>query len=73
MKPMEVITLEHTEHLKITYVTEPYMFTLLYKRNLAYAKFRCGVAPINIELFRYGLARITVEERVVVYVVIVMK
>ena len=28
-----------------------------------YAKFRCGVAPINIELLRYGLARIPVEER----------
>ena len=34
------------------------------KFRSAYAKFRCGVAPINIELCRYGLARIPVEERV---------
>ena len=29
----------------------------------AYAKFRCGVAPINIETFRYGLNRVPVDQR----------
>ena len=41
------------------------MFFLQQKKfRSAYAKFRSGVAPINIELCRYGLARIPVEERV---------
>ena len=42
------------------------MFALLHRKTFrsAYAKFRCEVAPINIELCRYGLARIPVEERV---------
>ena len=29
----------------------------------AYAKFRCGVAPIKIETCRYGLNRVPVEQR----------
>ena len=55
---------EHTT-FKNNYITEPYVHIIMQKKfRLAYAKFRCGVAPINIELCRYGLARIHVEERV---------
>ena len=51
--------------LKKTYITEPYVHIITQKKfRSPYAKFRCGVAPINIELCRYGLARIPVEERV---------
>ena len=50
---------------KNTYSTEPYVRIIAQKKfRSAYAKFRCGVAPINIELCRYRLARIPVEERV---------
>ena len=49
------------ENLKNTYSTEPYVCTIAQKKNQI--KFRCGVAQINIELCRYGLARIPVEER----------
>ena len=52
---------------KNTYITEPYVhITSITQKKFksAYAKFRCGVAPTNIELCRYGLARIPVEERV---------
>ena len=50
---------------KNTYSTEPYVRIIAQKKfRSAYAKFRCGVAPINIELCRYGLARIPVEGRV---------
>ena len=50
---------------KNTYITEPYVRIIAQKKfRSAYAKFRSGVAPINIELCRYGLARIPVEERV---------
>ena len=53
---------------KKTYITEPYAHIItLNKIRSAYAKFRCGVAPINIELCRYGLARIPVEERVCIH------
>ena len=49
---------------KNTYITEPYVHIITQKKfRSAYAKFRCGVAPINIDLCRYGLARIPVEER----------
>ena len=34
------------------------------KHRSAYAKFRCGVAPIKIETCRYGLNRLPVEQRV---------
>ena len=34
------------------------------KYRSAYAKFRCGVAPIKIETCRYGLNRVPVEQRV---------
>ena len=42
------------------------MFTLLHKRNLdqRMQSLDVDVSPINIELCRYGLARIPVEERV---------
>ena len=33
------------------------------KYRSAYAKFRCGVAPIKIETCRYGLNRVPVNER----------
>ena len=50
---------------KNTYSTEPYVRIIAQKKfRSAYAKFRCGVGQINIELCRYGLARIPVEERV---------
>ena len=50
---------------KNTYSTKPYVRIIAQKKfRSAYAKFRCGVAPINIELCRYGLARIPVKERV---------
>ena len=53
---------------KNTYITEPYVHNITQKKfRSAYAKFRCGVAPINIELCRYGLARILVEERVCIH------
>ena len=44
--------------------TLPHSVLHTYKFRSTYAKFRCGVVPINIELCRYGLARIPVEERV---------
>ena len=51
--------------LKNTYITEPYVHIITQKKfRSPYAKFRYGVAPINIELCRYCLARIPVEERV---------
>ena len=54
---------DHTT-FKNTYITEPYVHIIMQKKfRSAYAKFRCGVAPINIELCRNGLARIHVEER----------
>ena len=34
------------------------------KNRSAYAKFRCGVAPIKIETCRYGLNRLPIEQRV---------
>ena len=50
---------------KNTYSTEQYVRIIAQKKfRSAYVKFRCGVAPINIELCRYRLARIPVEERV---------
>ena len=53
---------------KNTYIIEPYVHIITQKKfRSAYAKFRCGVAPINIELCRYGLARIPVEERVCIH------
>ena len=41
--------------LKKTYITEPYVHIITQKKyRSVYAKFRCGVAPINIELCRYS-------------------
>ena len=40
------------------------MFKLSYrKKRSAYAKFRCGVAPIKLETGRYGLNRVPVDQR----------
>ena len=53
---------------KSTHGTEPYVRIFAQKKfRSAYAKCRCEVASINIELCRYGLARIPVEERVCSY------
>ena len=49
---------------KHSYSTEPYVKIITSKKyRSAYAKFRCGVAPLKIETCRYGLNRIPVEER----------
>lgn len=49
---------------KHKYVTEQYVMTITQKKyRSAYAKFRCGVAPIKIELGRYGVGRVPVDER----------
>ena len=49
---------------KDSYMTEPYVsITVPKKYRSAYAKFRCGVAPIKIETCRYGINRIPVNER----------
>ena len=49
---------------KHSYSTEPYAKIITSKKyRSAYAKFRCGVAPLKIETCRYGLNRILVEER----------
>ena len=49
---------------KHSYSTEPYVKIITSKiYRSAYAKFRCGVAPLKIETCRYGLNRIPVEER----------
>ena len=49
---------------KQSYSTEPYVRIITHKRyRSAYAKFRCGVAPIKLETCRYGLNRVPVEER----------
>ena len=47
------------------YRTEPNVNIIIAKKHRsAYAKFRCGVAPIKIETCRYGLNRLSVEQRV---------
>ena len=49
---------------KDSYMTEPYVcITVAKKYRSAYARFRCGVAPIKIETCRYGINRIPVNER----------
>ena len=49
---------------KHEYGTEPYVTIITRKcHRSAYAKFRCGVAPIKIETCRYGLNRVPVEQR----------
>ena len=70
---MEIISflklfLEHLKtHTALNQWNNAYRIIAPKKFRSAYAKFRCGVAPINIELCRYGLARISVEERVCSY------
>ena len=50
--------------VKQNYATEQYVKILIQKKyRSAYAKFRCGVAPIKLETGRYGLNRVPVEER----------
>ena len=52
------------QKFKHSYSTEPYVKTICSKKyRSAYAKFRCGVAPLKIETCRYGLNRIPVAER----------
>lgn len=49
---------------KTTYATEQYVSIITHKKyRSAYAKFRCGVAPLKIETGRYGLNRVPVHER----------
>ncbi len=49
---------------KQDYKTEPYVHIITQKKyRSAYAKFRCGVAPIKIETCRYGLNRVPVADR----------
>ena len=49
---------------KQEYGTEPYVTIITRKCfRSAYAKFRCGGAPIKIETCRYGLNRVPVEQR----------
>ena len=49
---------------KKEYATEQYVSVINQKKyRSAYAKFRCGVAPIKIETSRYGLQRVPVEQR----------
>ena len=49
---------------KQEYGTEPYVTIITRKcYRSAYAKFRCGVAPIKIKICRYGLNRVPVEQR----------
>ena len=49
---------------KYEYETEPYV-TIITRKSYrsAYAKYRCGVAPIKIKTCRYGLNRVPVEQR----------
>ena len=47
---------------KEAYFTESYVKVIIQRKyRSAYAKFRCGVAPIKIETCRYGLNRVPVE------------
>ncbi len=56
------------KQFKEQYFTEPYVKIVTQKKyRSAYAKFRCGVAPIKIETGRYGLNRVPVEERLCEY------
>ena len=49
---------------KENYGEEQYIRIITPKKyRSTYAKFRCGVAPINIETCRYGLNRVPVNER----------
>ena len=47
-----------------SYTTEQYVRIIIQnKYRSAYAKFRCGVAPIKLETGRYGLNRVPVHQR----------
>ena len=49
---------------KSSFSTEVYVSIAHQKKyRSAYAKFRCGVAPIKIETCRYGLNRLPVDQR----------
>ena len=49
---------------KESYTTEQYVRIIIQKKyRSAYAKFRCGVAPIKLETGRYGLNRVPVDQR----------
>ena len=59
-----VISSKAIKNFKHSYSTEPYVkIVTSNKYRSAYAKFRCGVAPLKIETCRYGLNRVPVEER----------
>ena len=52
------------QKFKHSYSTEPYVKIITSKEyHFAYAKFRCGVAPLKIETCRCGLNRSRAEER----------
>ena len=49
---------------KHDFITKPYVCIITQKKyRSAYAKFRCGVAPIRIETGRYGANRVPPEAR----------
>ena len=51
-------------NFKHSYSTEQYLCIINQKKyRSAYAKFRCGVAPLKIETGRYGVNRLPVNER----------
>ena len=50
--------------MKHNYATEPYVKIIIQKKyRSAYARFRCGVAPIKLETGRYGQNRLPVDQR----------
>ena len=50
--------------VKHNYATEPYVKIIIQKKyRSAYAKFRCGVAPIKLESGRYGQNFLPVDQR----------
>ena len=49
---------------KESYTTEQYVRIIIQKKyRSAYAKFRCGLAPIKLESCRYGLNHVPVDQR----------
>ena len=50
--------------VKHNYATEPYVKIIIQRKyRSAYARFRCGVAPIKLETGRYGQNRLPVDQR----------
>ena len=49
---------------KNEFITKTYLGIIVHKKyRSAYAKFRCGVAPLKIEIGRYGVNRVPAEEQ----------